>query len=165
MDARGPRRDEREALAVSGACAAAEGHAEIARILCSRGADREAPDRNGINALLAASRGGRVEAAEATVRWNAGSATVLAPECTTTMRALDDWPWKFLSTSWRACTDCEPVASHPAPERAVSTRGAKKPKPTAMTTQAITTPLKCVAVKWPRRPIGPTRRASCPASA
>ena len=46
---------------------------------------------------------------------------------------------KFRSTSSRAATDCEPVASQPAPESACSTRGAKTPRPTATTTQAVAT--------------------------
>ena len=56
----------------------------------------------------------------------------------------------------RACTDCEPLACQPAPESAVSTRGAKEPNATAIATQASTTARTCVAVKRPSRPIGPT---------
>ena len=44
-----------------------------------------------------------------------------------------------MSISWRACTDCEPVASQPAPESAFSTRGARKPSPSATTAQPIRT--------------------------
>ena len=55
-------------------------------------------------------------------------------------------PLKFLSISCRAWTDCEPVVSHPAPERAVSTRGAKNPSTTAITSQAVRTARKWVAV-------------------
>ena len=40
------------------------------------------------------------------------------------------------SISSRAWTDCEPVVSQPAPDSAVSTRGAKNPSATATTTQA-----------------------------
>ena len=67
-------------------------------------------------------------------------------ECTTTIRALEDSPWKLLSIALRAATDCEPVASQPAPDSAVSTFGAKTPRPTATSTQAIATARKCVAV-------------------
>ena len=92
---------------------------------------------------------------EATAFWNAGSLTVLSLEWTTTIRALEDRPWKFLSMVLRAATDSEPVDSQPAPDSAFSTFGAKKPRPSARTPQAITTALKCVAVQPPRRPIGP----------
>ncbi len=83
---------------------------------------------------------------EATARWKAGSLTVLSEECTTTIRALDDRPWKLLSIALRAATDSEPVASQPAPDSAVSTFGAKTPSTTATSAQAIATIRKCVAV-------------------
>jgi hypothetical protein len=47
----------------------------------------------------------------------------------------------------RACTDCEPEASQPAPDSAVSTRGAKNPKTTAMSSQPTRTARKWVAVQ------------------
>ena len=83
---------------------------------------------------------------EASARWKAGSPTVLSDECTTTIRALEDRPWKFLSIALRAATDSEPVASQPAPDSAVSTLGANKPSTTATSTQAIATVRKWVAV-------------------
>ena len=68
----------------------------------------------------------------------------MSGECTTTIRALEDRPWKFWSIALRAATDSEPVASQPAPDSAVSTRGAKAPSTTATNAQPITT-----ARKWP----------------
>jgi len=87
-----------------------------------------------------------VEDADAIVRWNAGSVAVAVSECTTTMSALDERPWKFRSTTLRAATDSDPLASQPAPESAFSTLGAKKPRTTATSAQAIATARKCVAV-------------------
>src|SRR5262249_53001017 len=60
----------------------------------------------------------------------------------------------------RAWTDCDPVASQPAPDNAVSTRGARKPSATATTSHPTSTPRKWVAAYRPRRPIGPTARAT-----
>ena len=56
----------------------------------------------------------------------------------------------------RAATDSEPVASQPAPESACSALGAKTPRPTATTAQAMTTSRTWPAVQRPSRPIGPT---------
>ncbi len=97
----------------------------------------------------------RTSCVEASARWNTGSPTVLSDECTTTIRALEDRPWKFWPMAVRAATDSEPVASQPAPDSAVSTLGAKTPSTTATSAQPITTARKCVAVWRPRRPIGP----------
>ena len=44
------------------------------------------------------------------------------------------------------------MASQPAPDSAVSTRGARTPRPTATTTHAAATTPKCVAVQRPSRP-------------
>jgi hypothetical protein len=55
------------------------------------------------------------------------------------MNAWLERPPKFSCTSRRACTDFEPDASHPAPESACSTCGAKAPSATAATTQASAT--------------------------
>ena len=98
----------------------------------------------------------RMTAARSTVAVNAGSPTFAEGEWTTTIRAALDWPPKFWSISSRACTDCEPEASQPAPERACSTRGANTPRPTASTSHATRTARKWSAVQAPRRPIGPT---------
>ncbi len=87
-----------------------------------------------------------MDCADAIVRRKAGSATVLVSECTTTISALEERPWKFSSIASRAATDCEPVASQPAPESAFSTRGAKNPSTTATSAQAIATGRKWVAV-------------------
>ena len=73
---------------------------------------------------------------------NAGSAAVWPDEWTTTIRAELESPPKLSWISRRACTDSEPFACQPAPESAVSTLGAKKPNPTAITTQAIATARK-----------------------
>ena len=91
----------------------------------------------------------------ATAARKAGSLTVLSLLCTTTISALDDRPAKFLSMALRAATDSEPVASHPAPDNAFSTLGAKKPSTTATTSQPSATTRKWVAVQRPKRPIGP----------
>ena len=78
----------------------------------------------------------------ATVALNAGSAAVCPVEWTTTISAELESPPKLSWISCLACTDSEPFACQPAPERAVSTFGAKKPNPTATTTQAIATARK-----------------------
>ena len=78
----------------------------------------------------------------AMVASNAGSAAVWPDEWTTTIRAELESPPKLSWISRRACTDSEPFACQPAPESAVSTFGAKKPNPTAITTQAIATARK-----------------------
>ena len=77
-----------------------------------------------------------------TVARKAGSVAVCPGEWTTTISAELESPPKLAWISCRACTDSEPFACHPAPESAVSTFGAKKPKPTATTTQAIATARK-----------------------
>ena len=87
-----------------------------------------------------------VRSVAAMARWNTGSAAVLERECTTTIRALDDRPSKFLSITLRAATDSEPVASQPAPDSAVSTFGANTPSPTATSAQVTATRRIWVAV-------------------
>ena len=78
-------------------------------------------------------------------RANAGSAAVREGEWSTIIRPVEALPAKCFWISERAATDCDPVASQPAPESAVSTRGARNPSPTARTTQAMATWRVCVA--------------------
>ncbi len=85
----------------------------------------------------------------------AGSAVVRVGEWTTTMRPDDALPAKFFWMRSRACTDCEPESSQPAPESAVSTRGARTPRPTTTTAQAMKTTFAWVADQRPSRPMGP----------
>ena len=102
--------------------------------------------------IVAPGRGATIEATfglvwstcvtRATVALNAGSAVVCAGEWTTTISAELESPPKLSWIRFRACTDSEPFACQPAPESAVSTFGAKKPNPTAITTQAIATARK-----------------------
>ncbi len=75
----------------------------------------------------------------ATVARKPGSAAVSPSEWTTTVSAELERPAKFAWTSSRARTESEPVASQPAPERTVSTLGAKAPSTSATTVQATTT--------------------------
>ncbi|CAB4937455.1 unannotated protein [freshwater metagenome] len=78
--------------------------------------------------------------------WKAGSVAVCVSEWTTTCSAELESPPTFSSMSWRACTDSEPEASQPAPDRADSTRGAKTARIRTRTPQPIATCLKWVAV-------------------
>src|SRR6185295_12599514 len=64
-------------------------------------------------------------------------------------------PAKSRSICWRASTDSEPSACQPASESAVSTRGARIPRPTAISAQAMKTRPRCSAASRPSRPIGP----------
>ena len=74
-----------------------------------------------------------------TVRAKAGSEDVSVGEWSTTWSAELESPSKFRWTSSRACTDSEPFACQPAPERAVSTFGANTASAIAITAQAIAT--------------------------
>ena len=82
------------------------------------------------------------------MRWKAGSATVLSPECTTTIRALRTTARRSACRSLsRAATDSEPVASQPAPDSAVSTLRREEAEPDGdEQPSAIATVRKCVAV-------------------
>ncbi len=82
----------------------------------------------------------RIRSTRATVRRKAGAATVWLGEWTTTINAELESPAKFRPTRSRARTDSEPFACQPAPERALSTFGAKTPRATATTAHAIATP-------------------------
>ena len=114
----------------------------------------EAPGRGGVT-VRTASLPARIAPARAIVARKAGSRVVSVGECTTTMSAELEFPANARSIRARACTDCEPESCQPAPERAVSTRGARTPSPSATTTQAIATSRTWVADQRPRRPTGP----------
>ena len=64
-------------------------------------------------------------------------------------------PAEVASICSRTLTDSEPLACQPAPDSAVSTRGASTPRPTAITAQVMKTARRWVAAKRPSRPIGP----------
>src|SRR3990172_1318041 len=85
------------------------------------------------------------------VAWNAGSATVLSCECTTTMSPALERPPNSAWTSSRASTDSESFACQPAPESAFSARSAKTPSARATTIQAARTILKWLPAPPPSR--------------
>ena len=88
---------------------------------------------------------------EARVARRSGSASARRPSAPS-WRGRRSWP----GSASCACTDSEPFACQPAPESAVSTFGAKKPSPTAITIHAIATARPWSAVQRPSRPTGPT---------
>ena len=98
----------------------------------------------------------RIDSVVAMVEAKAGSAVVRLGEWTTTISPDEALPAKLRWIRSRACTDCEPESSQPAPDRAVSTRGARTPRPMTTTAQAMTTIRTWVADQRPRRPIGPS---------
>ena len=81
----------------------------------------------------------RTRSTRATVARKPASLAVSCCEWTTTISAELERPPKFRWMSARAWTDSEPFACQPAPERAVSTFGAKRPSATARIAQAIAT--------------------------
>ena len=90
--------------------------------------------------------------ARATMRCAAGSFAIgPLPSCTTTCRAVAPSPWKFFAITSRAATDWLPLSSHPAPESADSTLGAKAPNPARTSSQTTRTVRRCVAAHTPSR--------------
>jgi hypothetical protein len=81
----------------------------------------------------------RIASVFATTVRKAGECAVSVDEWTTTIGAELERPPKFCWISWRACTDCDPLACQPAPERAVSTFGANTASASATIAQAIAT--------------------------
>src|SRR5512133_4385184 len=81
----------------------------------------------------------RTRSTRATVCLKAGSATVWRGELRTIINAELDRPAKLRWISARAFTDSEPLACQPAPDRAVSTLGAKAASTSATSSQAIET--------------------------
>ena len=79
------------------------------------------------------------------VCWNAGELVVWPELWTTTIRPVLFRPPNSRLTRSRTCTDSDPLACQPAPDSAVSTRGAKKPSATATTAQAMNTVRALVA--------------------
>src|SRR5512132_4349468 len=98
----------------------------------------------------------RTRSTRATVCLKAGSATVWRGELRTTIKAELERPAKLRWIRPRAFTDSEPLDCQPAPERAVSTLGAKAASATATSSQAIETARTWPAVQPPSRPSGPT---------
>jgi hypothetical protein len=81
----------------------------------------------------------RIRSTRVTVARNAGSEWTRDGECTTTVSAELERPPKSRWISARARTDSDPLACQPAPDRAVSTLGAKTPSATATTAHASAT--------------------------
>ena len=100
------------------------------------------------------------ETARSTARRPAGPETEPWSTCTTTCSAALDIPANSRWTTARAATDSDPDASHPAPARACSTRGANAPSATATTAQARNTARAWSTVQRPRRPSGPATVAA-----
>ena len=98
----------------------------------------------------------RTRSTRATVWRKPASLVVSCREWTTIISAELERPAKFRWMSVRAWTDSEPFACQPAPERALSTFGAKRPSATARTAQAIATARTWSAAQRPSLPIGPT---------
>ena len=115
----------------------------------------ETPGRGGTTVAIRESER-RIASALATVARNAGEFVVSVGEWTTTIGAELERPPKFCWIRARACTDSEPFACQPAPERAVSTFGANTASASAITAQAIETTRTWSAAQPPSRPIGPT---------
>ena len=114
-----------------------------------------APFRGGLtDATLGSAR--RVDSVRAIVDANAGSAVVSVGEWTTTISPELALPAKSRWMRSRAATDCEPESSQPAPDRAVSTRGARTPRQTTTTAHEMNTIRARVTDQRPRRPMGPS---------
>src|SRR5512133_69130 len=97
----------------------------------------------------------RARSTRATDCLKAGSATVWRGELRTTINAELERPAKLRWIRARAFTDSEPLDCQPAPERAVSTLGAKAATATATSSQAIETARTWSVVQPPSRPSGP----------
>ena len=98
----------------------------------------------------------RIDSVRPMTAAKAGSAVVRSGDCRTTINPELALPAKFAWMRSRAWTDCEPESSQPAPESAVSTRGASTPSEMTMTAQAMKTVRARVADQRPRRPMGPS---------